>query len=190
MLRGGESKQLGRGISDFSAVPRQPLKFDQHEVPLTGFDAFVETAIRCLGKARKMRCTPLRPEVVSVLTAWLSERGGGPADPVFPSSRGGQLSADAFQRLVTRQVACASHTCPSLKTKAVTPHTLRYVLSFDYVLSFAIFLGLFPCPSFLHFNLYGLSLFLPSFACCWVLVTLFVRSCGVAVVLPALLATR
>jgi site-specific recombinase XerD len=82
--------------------------------------------IRCFGKGRKMRCTPLKPEVVSVLRAWLSERGGGPADPVFPSSRGGHLSADAFQRLVTRHVARASHTCPSLKTKTVTPHTLRH----------------------------------------------------------------
>jgi len=45
MLRGGESKQLGRGISSFSAVPRQPLKFDQHKVPLTGFDPFAETAM-------------------------------------------------------------------------------------------------------------------------------------------------
>ena len=44
MLRGGESKQLGRGVSNFSAVPRQTLKFGQHKVPLTGFDAFVETA--------------------------------------------------------------------------------------------------------------------------------------------------
>jgi site-specific recombinase XerD len=82
--------------------------------------------IRCFGKGRKMRCTPLRPDVVSVLRTWLSERGGEPADPVFPSSRGGQLSADAFQRLVTRHVARASHTCPSLKTKTVTPHTLRH----------------------------------------------------------------
>ena len=64
--------------------------------------------IRCLGKGRKMRCTPLKPNVVSILKAWLSERCGGPADPVFPSSRGGQLSADAFQRLVTRHVARAS----------------------------------------------------------------------------------
>ena len=82
--------------------------------------------IRCFGKGRKMRCTPLRPEVVVALRAWLSERGGGPADPVFPSSRDGHLSADAFQRLVTRHVARASHTCPSLKTKTVTPHTLRH----------------------------------------------------------------
>jgi integrase/recombinase XerD len=82
--------------------------------------------VRCFGKGRKMRCTPLRPDVVSVLRAWLLERGGKPTDPVFPSSRGGQLSADAFQRLVTKHVARASHTCPSLKRKTVTPHTLRH----------------------------------------------------------------
>jgi site-specific recombinase XerD len=82
--------------------------------------------LRCFGKGRKMRCTPLRPDVVIVLSAWLSEIGGDPDDPIFPSSRGGQLSADAFQRLVTRHVAFASHACPSLKTKTVTPHTLRH----------------------------------------------------------------
>jgi integrase len=61
----------------------------------------VGARIRYFGKGRKTRRTPLRPDVVSVLRAWLSERGRRPADPVFPGSRGGQLSADAFQRLVT-----------------------------------------------------------------------------------------
>ena len=61
--------------------------------------------VRCFGKGRKMRCTPLRPDVGAVLRTWLSERRAEPADPVFPSPRGGQLSADAFQRLVTRHVA-------------------------------------------------------------------------------------
>ena len=82
--------------------------------------------VRCFGKGRKMRCTPLRPDVVSVLRAWLSEQHGEPPDPVFPSSRGRQLSADAFQRLVTRHVARARQTCLSLTTKTVTPHTLRH----------------------------------------------------------------
>ena len=82
--------------------------------------------VRCVGKGRKMRCTPLRPDVVTVLKVWISERRGGPADPVFPSSRGGRLSADAFQRLVTRHVTTARKTCPSLRKKTVTPHTLRH----------------------------------------------------------------
>lgn len=82
--------------------------------------------VRCLGKGRKMRCTPLRPDVVAVLKAWLRYQPGKPDDPVFPSSRGGHLSADALQRLVSRNVSIACHSCPSLKDKSVTPHTLRH----------------------------------------------------------------
>ncbi|MGH3117291.1 MAG: tyrosine-type recombinase/integrase [Gaiellales bacterium] len=82
--------------------------------------------VRCLGKGRKMRCTPLRPDVTAVLKAWLSQRSGEPGDPVFPSTRGGRLSADGFQRLVARHTASARQTCPSLRPKTVTPHTLRH----------------------------------------------------------------
>lgn len=82
--------------------------------------------VRCLGKGRKMRCTPLRPDVIAVLKEWLRRQPGEPGDPVFPSSRGGQLSADALQRLVSRHVAKACLTCPSLKEKSVTQHTLRH----------------------------------------------------------------
>jgi len=82
--------------------------------------------VRCLGKGRKMRCTPLRADVAAVLKAWLSEKAAAPVDPVFPSSRGSRLSADALQRLVSRHAATARRTCPSLIGKTVTPHTLRH----------------------------------------------------------------
>ena len=82
--------------------------------------------VRCLGKGRKMRCTPLRRDVAAVLESWLAERGGGPEDPVFPSRRGGSLSADALQRLVARHAATASATCSSLAGRSITPHTLRH----------------------------------------------------------------
>jgi site-specific recombinase XerD len=82
--------------------------------------------LRCFGKGRKMRCTPLRPDIAKVLRRWLSEQEGAPEDPVFPSSRGGPLSADALQRLVARHTATASQACPSLAGKTVTPHTLRH----------------------------------------------------------------
>lgn len=82
--------------------------------------------VHCLGKGRKMRCTPLRPDVISLLKEWLLRQPGEPGDPVFPSSHGGRLSSDALQRLVSRHVATACKTCPSLKEKSVTPHTLRH----------------------------------------------------------------
>ena len=93
-----------------------------HDVGLAG-----GAHVRCLGKGRKTRCTPLRPDVAALLKAWLREQRGGPEDPVFPSSRGGgPLSADAFQGLVARHTSAARPTCPSLLTKSVTPHTLRH----------------------------------------------------------------
>lgn len=87
--------------------------------------------LRCLGKGRKMRCTPLRPDIAAVLKQWLSEQGGDPEDSVFPSSRGGPLSADALQRLVARHAAIARRACPSLTGKTVTPHTLRHTAAMD-----------------------------------------------------------
>ena len=82
--------------------------------------------VRCLGKGRKMRCTPLRPDVVAILKEWLLRQNVKPDDPVFPSSRGGRLSADAVQHLVSRHAATARQACPSLATKSVSPHTLRH----------------------------------------------------------------
>jgi integrase len=82
--------------------------------------------VRCVGKGRKTRATPLRPDVAAVLKDWLAHQSGAPADPVFPSVRGGRLGADAMQRLVTRHTTTARRTCPSLNEKVVTPHTLRH----------------------------------------------------------------
>jgi site-specific recombinase XerD len=87
--------------------------------------------VRCLGKGRKTRCTPLRPDVAAVLKEWLSKQDGDPGRPVFPSSWGRRLSSDAIQRLVARHVVTARRVCPSLTEKTVTPHTLRHTLAMD-----------------------------------------------------------
>jgi integrase len=50
--------------------------------------------VRCQGKGRKERSTPLRKDAVTALRGWLRERLGGPADPLFPSARGGPLSRE------------------------------------------------------------------------------------------------
>ena len=82
--------------------------------------------VRCSGKGRKMRCTPLRRDVAAALGSWLVECGESPDSPVFPSSRGGVLSADALQALVARHVATASAKCSALAGRSITPHTLRH----------------------------------------------------------------
>jgi len=87
--------------------------------------------VRCLGKGRKQRCTPLRPQTARMLDAWLRERQGLPEDPVFPSIRGGRLSRDAVERLITKYTQRAEPTCPSLKRKNVSPHVLRHAAAMD-----------------------------------------------------------
>ena len=87
--------------------------------------------VRCLGKGRKQRCTPLRPETARMLEAWLHERRGLPEDPVFPSIRGGRLSRDAVERLITKYTQRAERACPSLKGKNVSPHVLRHATAMD-----------------------------------------------------------
>ena len=87
--------------------------------------------VRCLGKGRKARCTPLRSDVVKRLSQWFAERPTEPTTPIFPTVRGTAMSSDAVQRLVARHIKAASKTCPSLQTKRVTPHTLRHSTAMD-----------------------------------------------------------
>lgn len=87
--------------------------------------------VRCEGKGRKQRCTPLRKDAVVLVEAWLRERRGLPDDPVFPSQRGGPLSRDAVEHLVAKHAASAGRRCPSLSCKKVTPHVLRHTSAMD-----------------------------------------------------------
>jgi site-specific recombinase XerD len=87
--------------------------------------------VHCQGKGRKHRCTPLRPETAKTLDAWLRERHGRPEDPLFLSTRGGKLSRDAIERLLTKYTELAGRTCTSLKRKKVSPHVLRHAAAMD-----------------------------------------------------------
>ena len=82
-------------------------------------------------KGRKQRCTPLGPDTVSVLEAWLRRDLSPQSDCVFPSSRGGRLSRDAIEDLVARHTRTAQHQCPSLKHKAIHPHVLRHTAAME-----------------------------------------------------------
>lgn len=82
--------------------------------------------VRCHGKGRKERITPLRRQTRVQLQSWLTERAGAPNDPLFPGPTGRPLSRDAIRRLVDRHVAAAAASCPSLSGKTVSPHTLRH----------------------------------------------------------------
>ena len=82
--------------------------------------------VRCMGKGRKERATPMRKDSVRVLRDWLTERGGAGIDPVFISNRNERLSRDAVEQIVYKHVLMASRKCPSVKKKRITPHVLRH----------------------------------------------------------------
>jgi site-specific recombinase XerD len=87
--------------------------------------------VRCVGKGRRARCTPLRKEAVSALRAWMRERNGQPAEVLFPNARGLPLSHDGLDYLLSKHVAIARSQCASLVKKRVTPHVLRHSLAMD-----------------------------------------------------------
>jgi integrase/recombinase XerD len=82
--------------------------------------------VRCHGKGRKERATPLTRQTVAVLRAWMRERSGAATDPVFPTRQGHPLSSDAIQWLLAKHTRAAADGCPSLRPKHVSPHVLRH----------------------------------------------------------------
>ncbi|MGO9420077.1 tyrosine-type recombinase/integrase [Roseiarcus sp.] len=87
--------------------------------------------VRCQGKGRKVRNTPLRKETAAVLHSWLRERQGQSSEPAFPTTSGSALSHDGLQYLLTRHLTVARRHCTSLSGKHVTPHVLRHTLAMD-----------------------------------------------------------
>ncbi len=87
--------------------------------------------VRCRGKGRKQRCTPLRKEAVAALRCWLRERDPDPSAPLFPNARGGMLSRDGVEYILAKHVNTARQYCSSLKRKRVSPHVLRHSAAMD-----------------------------------------------------------
>lgn len=87
--------------------------------------------VRCQGKGRKERCTPLAKPTVRLLAAWIKEQGIDSSKILFPSARGGSLSSDSVQYLVTKYAAVAGKNCPSLQRKRVSPHVLRHTAAME-----------------------------------------------------------
>jgi integrase/recombinase XerD len=87
--------------------------------------------VRCEGKGRKQRCTPLTRTTVQALRAWVREQGKDETKFLFPSARGGQLSHDSVQYLVTKYATSAAISCPTLRKKRVSPHVLRHTTAME-----------------------------------------------------------
>ena len=60
------------------------------------------------------------------LGQWLKVRQGEPEEPLFPTRQGQPLTRSGIGQLLAKHAATAAIDCPSLKTKDVSPHTLRH----------------------------------------------------------------
>ncbi|WP_370381864.1 tyrosine-type recombinase/integrase [Catenulispora sp. GAS73] len=84
--------------------------------------------VRCLGKGRKERSTPIDASTIAALRDWLAEHPGpGRAeDPLFTTRQGTPMSRDSIHARITKYQKAAACSCPSLADKNLTPHTLRH----------------------------------------------------------------
>ena len=114
--------QTGLRASELASLCRKDLNLD------AGW-------VRCQGKGRKERCTPLSRTARQVLRVWLRELDGDPAGPLFPSRNNGHLTRNAIWRLVAKHTTTARKRCPSLTAKNITPHTLRHTAAMRLLLA-------------------------------------------------------
>jgi site-specific recombinase XerD len=111
--------QTGLRLSELTGLKRQDVMVD------TG------AHVRCTGKGRKERCTPLTKQTRAVLKNWLNEPQRAHTEMLFPNARGNRLSGDGVRYVLAKHIVTASKTCPSLLRKKVTPHVLRHTMAME-----------------------------------------------------------
>jgi len=110
--------QSGMRVSELVQLHRSDVVFD------------VRSHVRCTGKGRKERTTPLTKMTASVLKRLMAERNDTPDSPLFANTHGsGPLSRSAVSKLVARHARTAAESCASLERKDVTPHVLRHTVA-------------------------------------------------------------
>jgi integrase/recombinase XerD len=83
-------------------------------------------AIRVLGKGRKLRSIPVWKTTAALLKSWITSRAAAPRDPVFPNRQGQRMTRSGVEKRLHATVRRATATCPSLKSRKISPHTLRH----------------------------------------------------------------
>ena len=84
--------------------------------------------VKLTGKGRKERVCPLWPETVAALERYLNHRNpdSTKVPEVFLNSRGEAVTRFGIRHIVRGYAAMAKERRPSLKSKKVSPHTLRH----------------------------------------------------------------
>jgi site-specific recombinase XerD len=104
----------GARVSEAIAVRRTDVSLD------------AARSVRLTGKGRKGRTVPLWKGTAEQLGAWMACLDASPDAYLFPNRSGRQLSRSGVEKRLAKAVGVASGRCPSLRTKEVSPHTLRH----------------------------------------------------------------
>jgi len=91
--------------------------------------------IKCMGKGRKERATPLRTDSRNALRKWIAQTQATPTDPLFTTISDTPLSRDAVERIVRKHATSAALKSPSFGSKRVTPHVLRHTTAMQLLQS-------------------------------------------------------
>jgi site-specific recombinase XerD len=82
--------------------------------------------VRLQGKGRKERQVPLWPETRRLIAQWIRHHQLRPDQPLFSNRDGAPLTRVGVQFRLARAVRAASQTCPSIRSRRISPHTFRH----------------------------------------------------------------
>ena len=95
-------------------------------LPHTAIDMKGTPTVRVVGKGRKERSLPLWKTAADDLRAWLAVRGDAHVPELFTNARGGAMTRSGFEYVLAKHVEAASTSCPSIRSKSISPHVLRH----------------------------------------------------------------
>lgn len=99
------------------------------------------------GKGRKERTVPLWPKTARQLRHWLDQLPQSPSTPVFPNRFGIRMSRSGVEKRLRQTAREAAQGCPSLRTRRVSPHSMRHTTAMHLlqsgvdITSIALWLG-------------------------------------------------
>jgi site-specific recombinase XerD len=83
-------------------------------------------AVRLQGKGRKERQVPIWPETRRLIARWIRVHRLRPEQPLFTNRHGDHLTRVGVQFRLARAIRSATHICPSLGSRRISPHTFRH----------------------------------------------------------------
>jgi site-specific recombinase XerD len=111
---------VGSGL--YAALP------EGHDLKVADLRLQTPFQVKLFGKGKKERLCPLWPESVAALENYFSTWKSDLLEesPVFVNAEGRRITRFGIRYLVRQYAAQAAHVCPSVKSKNVSPHTLRH----------------------------------------------------------------